>query len=527
MNGLFDTRTLWLAGFFISSLLFPGLLTAQSGDDSTVLKFRTAALTKEPVPGFEERLKFGKGGWPNGFGHPSIDARGRAAFQAGLQGKGLVKAYSSNEEFANDDAFFVENQGGVSALLRKGDAIFPEVPELKLAYTQNAFCGDGNVLVLARLGNKPRGGDMFYGVFTNYGGEFRRILKTGDKAIEAEGTFYTFEGIQSDVDFSNGFLTFRSRIQESSGQGLWTGKPDSLKLLAMTGQPAPGVGDDAKFTTFGKFRQNANGQVVFAASCTGMKTGIWLADPGKSLRLIAKKGDTIPGLQKGAMLDRLSMPDINSDGIIVAHATIKKPDSNNHFATIIHADANGVKATIQTGQAIGDGEEPVASISQFKIGPGGLVAMKYLWTSANERGMKEAMAWVNPNEIEMSKLIAVENTQAPSAKQGVKLGKFGVPFSFVGPGRIVFSSLSLNRENYCYVASQHGEPKLIAHPDKEIEVRPGDRRTAKLMVLGEATFVHDAKHAVAYVPFIVRFKDHSCGMLVAELTHSALPKSTK
>jgi len=529
MNHLLKISALWFAISVLVETLSPISLVAQENLEHTNLKFRTVALTRTPVVGLGEGVTFSNGGWPDGFGNVSVDANGRTAFQAGLKAKGLVDSYSlsSTNEFANDEAFFLETGSGIEPLLRKGDAVLQDKPNLKLTYVQSCYSGDGNVLALARLSDKPRGGETSHAVFTNFGGEFRAILKTGDPAIGTEGTFSVFYGIQSDVNFAKGILTFRSAVFEvpdakRNPVGLWTGKPDAIKLLAKTGQPAIGMEPDTKFTGFSDFKQNASGQVIFSASYKGTKsgtssTGIWLANSGESPKLILKTGDSLSGLPEGATLDRISMSDLNDAGQIAAYANFKA-DGSKQNGVVIFADESGARAAMQTGQKIEGASEPVGGFKSFKISPAGMLAVQYLWRPAKEKGgFKQGLVLVDPQKPDSPELIAKSKAKAPGVTEGVAFGPFGPQFFFLDDERVVFSTTGSDRKSYTFTSNRGGEPDLIAHPGMEIEVQPGENKKVKTVGLWRGTRITDSASVAAYLPFVIRFEDRTRGLLVAEV----------
>jgi len=74
--------------------------------------------------------------------------------------------------------------------------------------------------------------------------------------------------------------------------GLWAGNPDHLRLLALEGQPAPGLPDLCFESSFyGDFVDiNDLGQVVFAAEVIGSGRPLWAADSTGGPVLLAREG---------------------------------------------------------------------------------------------------------------------------------------------------------------------------------------------------------------------------------------------
>ena len=82
-----------------------------------------------------------------------------------------------------------------------------------------------------------------------------------------------------DIPTTNGIQTL---------DGIWSGQPGNLQLIALQGQPTPVQGSQTVFGNLFNLLLNDLGQVVFASD-----NGLWLADPIQGLSLIAETGDTI------------------------------------------------------------------------------------------------------------------------------------------------------------------------------------------------------------------------------------------
>ncbi|MBB6428984.1 PEP-CTERM sorting domain-containing protein [Algisphaera agarilytica] len=113
--------------------------------------------------------------------------------------------------------------------------------------------------------------------------------------------------------------------------GPTSGSGSSLGLVARANDPAPGTADDAEFDSFNAVRLNDHGDLLFTASVrTG--TGAPVDDsfsgpdsnnfaifgptdgPGSALGVIARRGDTAPGVTDGAELNFFATPQFNNAG---------------------------------------------------------------------------------------------------------------------------------------------------------------------------------------------------------------------
>ena len=90
-------------------------------------------------------------------------------------------------------------------------------------------------------------------------------------------------------------------ITSSNDTGLWTGNAGKLNLVARTGDHAPGTADGTVFSFPSSFDHALNnlGQVVFEGTVKGPgvdfsnDNGIWVYDPLKGTRLVAREGQTL------------------------------------------------------------------------------------------------------------------------------------------------------------------------------------------------------------------------------------------
>ena len=392
---LFDaTKRHFLSACFILGLPLilvtasPQMCHAQTSVAEAV-KFRTVALSKTQAPGLPEGLTIGSGGgWPLSFAQPRVDANGNVAFVTGLYGKGLVKAFD-HEEFSNDEALYVETEEGLRPLLRHGDAVLPNNDELKLNYIQPQFGGDGNLVVLARLTDKPRG-DSSFAVFSSIGGAFRPIVKSGDEAVGAEGTLTAFEGVQNNPVNDAGIVTFLSTAKPSKKKGLWSGTPDQWELLALQGEQAPGMDEGTTIKYPGVFAQNSKGDVAFVAKCVSKDqkerpSGIWLAKAGESPKLLMSSNDPPNGILAGASIDSFERPIVLNDADQVAVYAMLSSDKFQEKPAILFHDAGKWSVVLRYGDEIAGVDSTVADAPAFVISQSGQLAVQV--TSESKLGV--------------------------------------------------------------------------------------------------------------------------------------------
>ena len=93
----------------------------------------------------------------------------------------------------------------------------------------------------------------------------------------------------------------------------------TLRTVALKGQPAPGTSSGVNYITFDSPRLNAAGQAAFFGVLTGSGVtsaninGVWSERSG-SLALVARKGDPAPGTSSGVNFSNLNSPLLDGAG---------------------------------------------------------------------------------------------------------------------------------------------------------------------------------------------------------------------
>lgn len=119
-------------------------------------------------------------------------------------------------------------------------------------------------------------------------------------------------------------------IDATNDGGLWAGTPDDLQLITRAGSPAPGLSPQNQLAGFWLPTVNASGQVAFAARLAGDEVTtannevLYVTTP-QGPRLLARSGDPAPGtgwtfgaLTNGDVTD--DTPILSDDGWLFFHA---------------------------------------------------------------------------------------------------------------------------------------------------------------------------------------------------------------
>lgn len=165
---------------------------------------------------------------------------------------------------------------------------------------------------------------------------FQPVALSGQSAPGAPGRFFSFFyppaiGGSGRVAFA-GWLTGVT----SNDEGLWSGLPGAIQLVAREGSAAPGTA--AVFSSGWLFpRVNSSGLVAFSAALgaganSSNNTGIWVGLPG-ALSLAARAGNAAPGTPAGVVFSggMQNWLMLNDAGQIVFRANLTGPgvDSSN------------------------------------------------------------------------------------------------------------------------------------------------------------------------------------------------------
>jgi hypothetical protein len=172
------------------------------------------------------------------------------------------------------------------------------------------------------------------------GVQIRTVALDGDIAPGADpgSTFFAFNDLAVN---DSGAVSFRGFLVplgfDDCDEGLWSGLPGGLALVACEGFPAP---DTEEGTTFlapgngfpGNSVINDLGEVGFTSRLSGTVEpftgeGIWLGPPG-NVRLVARDGDQAPGTPEGTRFIGLGSARLvlNNAGHSAFAATLMGPD---------------------------------------------------------------------------------------------------------------------------------------------------------------------------------------------------------
>ena len=201
-------------------------------------------------------------------------------------------------------------------------------------------------------------------------------------------TFGSFSGNEVEAN-GNGELAFPIAVYDTNFQSssvLLAGPPGGFRVVAQSGQPAPGI-PGATFTNingslgvFGDAVIGADGSVAFVASFsdTGNDFGLWFAPKNGAPRLIARSDGSAPGAGSGVVFkaqyqylppfDEFYM---NARDQIAFHAALSGPGvGSTNSSGIWLADPDGTVSLIaRSGDTVAGHKLAFASLGYYAYEP--------------------------------------------------------------------------------------------------------------------------------------------------------------
>jgi len=262
-------------------------------------------ISGDPAPGFtDENIRISA---PNIF---NMNRWGQIAFAGQFGGPGVVGGF-------NYGSWMREGTGEVRLVARSGDP----VPGMSSEFVMDGrFLGlqlsdSGRLAMTADL--REYQSSEHVGSFTrrnvllseNGAGTLAVVAFEGQPApgVDDGAAFGKFSHPIGRLALSgDGTMAFTAsltgeNVTDFNARGLWTDRTgNGMSLLARAGDTPPGLGVGHHWFGFGNLSINNHDEIAFSANFNadgidGFRNGIWLEEYG-SLELVARTGDTLPGL---------------------------------------------------------------------------------------------------------------------------------------------------------------------------------------------------------------------------------------
>ena len=219
-------------------------------------------------------------------------------------------------------------------------------------------------------------------------------------------------------------------IDPSNDEGIWSGTPGSVVLVARMGDPAPGTAAGVTYAQLWNPVANAVGELAFWGRLTGSgvtganEEGVWIGTPG-NLSILARSGDPAPGTS--AQFHRFCCTGItfNSAGEVVLKALLQGAgvgvsNDHGHWA----GPPGGLSLIAREGDAAPDTPPGVTfrdlAHSVPRINRTGEIAFDAGLTGPGVTSANDSGLWTNaPGTVT---LIAREGDRAPGTPPNVLFG---------------------------------------------------------------------------------------------------------
>jgi hypothetical protein len=218
------------------------------------------------------------------------------------------------------------------------------------------------------------------------------VAKSGDEAPGTGGLSFTIfgsEGVFGPALNTTGDLLFRAFLNSgdtASNSGLWLLRDGIVSLVARAGEPAPGTDGTPFWLTFSP-QINADGAIAFQGRLgTNMGEGIWLGTP-EAHDLLVRSGDQAPGTSGQIFASFLGVA-LNAAGDVAIGGRL---DTSTFENGIWVGNLGGVSAVVRSGQnlEVRPGDFRAVRFTSFSGNPG---SQGGLLTNFNDAGQIMFMA---------------------------------------------------------------------------------------------------------------------------------------
>lgn len=536
---------------FVSGTRFFLMLTIAvvTSTDAQAATFRTVVLSGDPAPGTEAGTEF----FTFSSTYPVINAQGQVAFEAWLAGP------SVNND--NDRGIFSESSGALDLVIRE-DVPAPgtETGTEFASFFDPLYADDGSIGLHGFLrGPGVVLNENHIGVWSGSAGTLTLLARLGSQAPGlATGT--NFSVFNSHAYGHNGHIAFFSLltgtgVDSTNYRSLWSDSSGTLTLLARMGSQAPGTDPGVVFEHFSPPVVNGSGLTAFRATVSGPgvdnsnSLGIW-SDGFGSLLLVARAGDFAVGAGPGVFFADFNNiePTINDAGDTAFHVGLNGAGVDDTNDRGIWSQTSGELAMIarEGDQAPGTCAGTVFSevfIDEIPFFPGDPFFLTFRGPIQNAVGHTSFVAGLSGPDVDETnhlgiwsegsgtlELVARTGDVAPGVDDGAEFVFFGSipinPINMNANGDVAFMGVLVGdgvdfSNNIGIWAQKDGELQLVIRAGDEIEVAPGDIRTASWPGILSGSGREDGREVVfndaGQIAMTLFFTDDTSGVFVATL----------
>ncbi len=234
-------------------------------------------------------------------------------------------------------------------------------------------------------------------------------------------------------------------MDNNNDRGIWSADSQSLRLVARSGDVAPGTVPDVVYRGFGPHTLNKAGQTAFLGHLVGPGvdnsnfSGIWLEDSG-SLDLIARDGDAAPDTDPGVVYIFLGNPVLNDVGQIAFRGSLTGPGVDATNDRGIWSEGSGsLNLVVREGDAVPDTAPGVvySFLGDPVLNGVGQIAFRGSLTGPGVDATNDRGIWSESSGS--LGLVAREGDDVPNMEPGVVFGDLNFSRPLLnGVGQIAF-----------------------------------------------------------------------------------------
>ena len=308
------------------------------------------------------------------------------------------------------------------------DEVAPGAEAIFLRFGNPVINASGEVAFQAFLSG-PTTDVVPHGIWVSSPAALQKVVISGEDAPDVGGARFRTPGPPL-ILTTDGQTLFYGQLLDQGGvtsdndYGIWAGHPANLQLVARKSDPAPGLPQGVNYSLFFA-SPHSSGVIGLTASLQGPgvdssnNSAAWIGPmtPTGSLQLIARAGETAPGLPAGSRFNILGAPWVNIHGQIAVGAGAFTNDVPALFIPGIWAGVpNDLKLlTAANSPAPGSPGRAFSYFGEPRISGSGHVAfMGYLNADTSEQQISDVGIWVGAADGSYIQPVAIEGQPAPA-----------------------------------------------------------------------------------------------------------------
>lgn len=301
-----------------------------------------------------------------------MNEMGETAFSASLTGSGV--------DSTNNTGIWSDASGSLNLVSREGGAAPGTASGVNFRdFGSPALNANSQMAFVASLTGNGVNATNDTGLWVGHAGQLELVVRSGSQApgtpsgVNYSGFSFSSPGLNAAGQAAFFATLTGSGVDQTNGQGIWSGTSGDLGLVARAGSPATDAPGTANFHSFiGAPVLNESGQTAFAGFLAGSSSdggivrgplGIW-SESTRALALVALEGEQAPGTASGVDFEGIvPSPVLNAAGQTVFLATVSG-------SGVTSLNDRGIWATDLDGELqliVREGDSLEVAPSEFRI----------------------------------------------------------------------------------------------------------------------------------------------------------------